>query len=93
MNSLDPISSACVCRADAVRAADRRAPVEVQAPVRARDTVDLSEKARLLDALRSQPDYRPDVVERVKGEIAEGTYLTDEKLDKALDALIDDLMA
>ena len=55
------------------------------------DTVDLSERARLLDSLRAGGDVRHDLVERVKSEIDAGTYLTDERLDKALDALLDDL--
>lgn len=95
MNSLNSIASSAAVRVDSLRSSERRAPVEVPAqghpePV---DTVDLSGRARLLDALRSQPDYRPDVVERVKAEIEQGTYLTDEKLDKAIDALLNDFLS
>ncbi len=93
MNSLNPIASNTAVRNDPVRTVDRRPPVEVHLPAEPIDTVDLSERARLLDALRSQPDFRPDVVDRVKSEIEQGTYLTDEKLDKALDNLINDFLA
>lgn len=95
MNSLNPIASSTIVRAESTRVSDRRPPVEVPVHGHAEpvDTVDLSGRARLLDALRSQPDYRPDVVERVKAEIEQGTYLTDEKLDQALDALLNDFLA
>ncbi|MBL8745615.1 MAG: flagellar biosynthesis anti-sigma factor FlgM [Phycisphaerae bacterium] len=93
MNSLNPIASSTSLRGDAARVSERRPAVEVQVHAEPVDTVDLSERARLLDALRSQPDFRPEVVDRVKGEIERGTYLTDEKLDKALDALINDFLA
>lgn len=93
MNSLNPIASCSAVHSEPARTADRRLPVEVQIHADPVDTVDLSGRARLLDALRSQPDFRPEVVDRVKSEIEQGTYLTDEKLDKALDALINDFLA
>jgi hypothetical protein len=92
MNALNPVASSTAIRPEPVHTADRRSPVEVQIHPEPVDTVDLSERARLLDALRSQPDFRPEVVDRVKAEIEQDTYLTDEKLDKALDALLDDLL-
>jgi hypothetical protein len=92
MSTIDSISAATTFRSEALRPADRRPPVEVHPPDEPVDTVDLSERARLLDALRSRPDYRPDVISRVRGEIEAGSYLTDEKLDTALDALIDDVL-
>jgi negative regulator of flagellin synthesis FlgM len=92
MNSLNPVASSPAIRSESLHTSDRRPPVEVQIHSEPVDTVDLSERARLLDALRSQPDFRADVVDRVKSEIEQDTYLTDEKLDKALDALLDDLL-
>lgn len=92
MNALNPVASSSAIRPEALHTSDRRPPVEVHVHAEPVDTVDLSERARLLDALRSQPDFRADVVDRVKGEIEQDTYLTDEKLDKALDALLDDLL-
>jgi hypothetical protein len=92
MNALNPVASSPAIRPEPLRTSDRRPPVEVHVHTEPVDTVDLSERARLLDALRSQPDFRADVVDRVKSEIEQDTYLTDEKLDKALDALLDDLL-
>jgi anti-sigma28 factor (negative regulator of flagellin synthesis) len=92
MSLVNSIGPASVVRVEpVVRAAERPAAdaAVVAAPV---DTVDLSERARLLDGLRQGVDVRHDLVERVKGEIEAGTYLTDERLDRALDALIEDLL-
>jgi hypothetical protein len=38
-----------------------------------------------------QPDIRPDLVERIRREIAEGTYETPEKWQAALDRLLERL--
>lgn len=64
-----------------------------QPPARSPDTVDLSEQARYKDALREGSDVRVDLVERIRAEIAAGTYDTYAKLDQAVDNLIDDLNA
>jgi len=49
---------------------------------------------RVADALRTTPegDIRVDLVERVRAEIAAGTYDTDEKWEAALDALAGELL-
>ncbi len=62
------------------------------APRRAPDTVDLSEQARYLDALRTGADVRTDLVQRVRAEIEAGTYDTSDKLDAAVENLLDDLI-
>jgi anti-sigma28 factor (negative regulator of flagellin synthesis) len=55
------------------------------------DTVEISPEARLRSVLAGIPDVRADLVARVKAEIQAGTYDTTDKLDKALDSLMDDL--
>ena len=62
-----------------------------QTPARGADTVDLSEQARYLDALRENADVRVDLVQRIRAEIAAGTYESFDKFDKAVDGLIQDL--
>lgn len=57
------------------------------------DRVELSQKAQLLNRLAELPDVRHDLVARVRAEIEAGTYETPEKIDKAIDGLIEDLMA
>ncbi len=39
----------------------------------------------------ADPNIRWELVERVRKEIAEGTYETEEKLEQALDRLLDEL--
>lgn len=58
---------------------------------RAQDEVQLSDRARLLSKLKDLPEVRQEVVDRVKAEIEDGTYETPEKIDQAVDALLEDL--
>jgi len=55
------------------------------------DQVELSDRARLLSKLRETPEIRQDLVDRVRSEIADGSYLTSDKLDSAADNLLTDL--
>ena len=55
------------------------------------DSVELSDHARLLDRIRSMPEVRVDLVERVRQAIADGTYETDEKLDVAVERLLEEI--
>ena len=59
---------------------------------RAGDRVELSDQARLLNQLRSLPPVREGLVDRVRSEIADEAYLTDAKLDVAIDRLLEDLV-
>ncbi|MBT8486228.1 MAG: flagellar biosynthesis anti-sigma factor FlgM [Phycisphaerales bacterium] len=61
-------------------------------PVRPGDRVELSDHARYLDQLREAPPIRVDQVTSIRSEIENGTYVTDAKLDQAIDALIRDLV-
>lgn len=58
---------------------------------RAGDAVELSRTAQLLSKLRDLPDVRQDLVDRVKSEIANGSYETPDKIGKAVDNLLDEL--
>ncbi len=57
----------------------------------ARDRVELSDRAQLLSKLRESPAIRQDVVDRVRGEIASGSYLTPDKIEGAADNLAADI--
>ena len=54
------------------------------------DRVELSDVARWLDGLRQLPEVRHDRVTQVRQQIADGTYDTDERLDRALERFLDD---
>lgn len=55
------------------------------------DSVSVSSEAQFLNAISQVPDVRQDKVDEIKKAIKDGTYLTDEKLNSALDNLIQDL--
>lgn len=46
---------------------------------------------RLLEAVRAMPEVRRDLVERLKLEIAAGTYETPEKIDRLAERLLGEL--
>jgi negative regulator of flagellin synthesis FlgM len=55
------------------------------------DQVDISPEAEFLSLAHSLPDIRQDRVAEIRAQIASGTYETDEKLNVALDRLLDEL--
>lgn len=63
-----------------------------EAKPHASDSVEVSDHARYLDMLRNMPAVRNDLIERIRGEIFDGTYETPQRLDAAIDGLVDDLV-
>jgi negative regulator of flagellin synthesis FlgM len=55
------------------------------------DKVEISGAARLRDAISQLPEIRADKVERARQMIASGEMDTPERLDAALDRLLDEL--
>ncbi len=55
------------------------------------DQIDISEAAQLVEQVRQLPDIREDRVEAVRQQIAAGTYDTSEKLDAAIERLLDEI--
>ena len=72
------------------------APAQKQAPAAEtsrpspKDRVELSGMGHLLGALKNN-DIRADKVADIKAQIAAGTYDVDQKLDAAVDRLLEDL--
>jgi len=66
-------------------------PTRATASASPTDQVELSERARLLSKLQDTPEIRAGLVSRTRDEIAEGTYLSPDKLESAADNVIDDL--
>ncbi len=60
-------------------------------PQRPGDRVELSTHARFFDQIRRLPEGRSDRVDEVRTAIMSGTYETEQKLDVALDRLLEDL--
>ncbi|MFA9476855.1 flagellar biosynthesis anti-sigma factor FlgM [Phycisphaerales bacterium AB-hyl4] len=61
------------------------------AQARRNDQVEFSDTARLLSKLNEMPEIRQELVDRVKQEIADGSYETPEKIEVAVDAMLEDL--
>ena len=91
MTNISPTSSVSLGRIEPASTVSVEAREAPKAPARrGADRVEVSEMARLLGTLKQMPDVRADLVERVRGEIAAGRYETDEKLEIAIDLMIDD---
>jgi Anti-sigma-28 factor, FlgM. len=92
MTDIAPISSASVGRVSRDPAVSERADAERpgRARIREGDTVEFSNTARYLTKLKST-DVRQDAVDRVRAEIEAGTYETPEKIERVIDALLEDL--
>ncbi len=56
------------------------------------DKLELSGVSHLLTSLKANSDVRTDKVAAVKAQIEAGTYESDEKLNVAIDRLLDDLL-
>lgn len=91
MSDISPINrSSAAAVAQATRAM-RQQPVEVSIPTRPTDKVELSTASRLLSRLSEVPEVRQDLVDRVRQEIASGSYETDDKINAAIEGLAEDL--
>jgi negative regulator of flagellin synthesis FlgM len=56
------------------------------------DTVEFSELATLRSKYDQMPEIRSELVSQLRSEIANGTYETDDKLDQAVDNLLEDVL-
>ena len=72
---------------DIARSADRPAPT----PAPAGDVVEISTAARLAAKIHDLPEIRQELVQRVKEEIAAGTYETEERIEGTITRLMDEL--
>lgn len=72
-------------------------PVEVAAPaadstgVVSTDHVEFSQQAQLLEKLQQLPNIRQERIDTIKSAIADNSYLTVEKLDLAINRMIDEV--
>ncbi|GAA4424585.1 MULTISPECIES: flagellar biosynthesis anti-sigma factor FlgM [Bremerella] len=55
------------------------------------DELDISHEADFASQVKDIPDIRADRVAQIKAQIADGSYLTDDKLDLALERLLDEI--
>jgi negative regulator of flagellin synthesis FlgM len=57
-----------------------------------RDHVEISPLGQMLDGIGRLPEIRHEKVDEIRRQIATGTYDTPEKLDLALDRMMEELM-
>jgi len=70
----------------------RAGQVPAQQPAARRDdTVEISDTANFMSRIAELPDVRQEKVAQVRAAIENGTYLTPDKLDVALDRLLAEL--
>lgn len=62
-----------------------------QRPARSKDQVEFSNVARYLSDLKAGPAERSELIAQIRQEIDAGNYDTPEKLDAAIDGVIEDL--
>jgi hypothetical protein len=55
------------------------------------DRVELSDRAQLLERLRQMPAVRADLVQKVRRSIDNDTYETPQRINRAIQALLEDL--
>jgi negative regulator of flagellin synthesis FlgM len=55
------------------------------------DELHISDEARLLEKVRDLPEVRQERIDRIRQQIAAGTYETEEKLRIALGRLLDEI--
>ena len=55
------------------------------------DEVNISEAARLVEQVQQMPEMREDRIEAVRQQIAAGTYETNDKLNVAVERLLDEI--
>ena len=79
IGGINPLSKVDLVRTQATQATGK---------VVGKDTVEISQLARMIDALTRVPDVRMDKVNAVRAQIESGVYETSEKLDRAIDAMI-----
>jgi negative regulator of flagellin synthesis FlgM len=72
----------------AANTVDSGSSIGVNAP---RDHVEISSLGRMLEGIHSLPDIRHERVEAIRQQIAQGVYETPEKLEIALDRMLDEL--
>jgi negative regulator of flagellin synthesis FlgM len=69
--------------------ASKPAALPESAPIR--DELEISDAARLMEQTQGIPDIRQDRVDAIRAQLAEGTYETQEKLEIALERLLDEI--
>ena len=83
LHGAQPISSPHGSRASKPSAPNQAGQIQ--------DELDISDVGRLVEKAKDVPQIRQNLVDRIRGQIADGTYETPDKMDLALDRLLDEI--
>jgi len=91
--SMDHVSSVTRPTTTPYSGCDRPAPVRASTPAiaRGKDQAQISTAAQMLSRLSQLPEVRQDLVDQIRGQIADGTYDVESKIDAILDDIGADL--
>jgi anti-sigma28 factor (negative regulator of flagellin synthesis) len=90
MSSINGIGNQSPISKVATQPVQKQVPAEAPKQMLATDKVQISGMNHMLEMLKTN-EIRADKVATVKSQIEAGTYESDQKLDAAIDRLIDDL--
>lgn len=90
MSDISPISRPQPATLNGSARSGRAGAAATAAP-RGGDRVEFSSQAKLLSKLKALPDVRDDLVGSVRAQIDAGQYETEERLDTAINALLEEL--
>ncbi len=90
MSDISPIQRPSPAALNGV-AKQARPEQALEAKSRQSDRVELSDHARYLSQLKELPPIREDLVNTVRAEIQAERYETEERIDAAIEGLIEDL--
>lgn len=83
LHGASPINSPHMARTNKTQATSASSPIQ--------DEVQISDAALLMEQIGNIPSVRQDRVNQIRQQIANGTYETPEKLDVALERLLDEI--
>ena len=90
MSDISPISRPLPAALNGSARTSRAGAAATTTP-RGGDRVEFSSQAKLLSKLKELPDVRDDLVGSVRAQIDAGQYETEERLDTAINALLEEL--
>jgi anti-sigma28 factor (negative regulator of flagellin synthesis) len=90
MSSINSVTSASPLQQVIANPIQKSLPTDAPAPTPAQDKLEISGMSHLLATLKTN-DIRADKVASVRGQIDAGTYESDDKLNTAINGLLDDL--
>ena len=91
MSSINQVGGSSPVQRVVTNPIQKQVPADAPKQMPATDKLELSGASHLLKALK-QNDVRADKVAQIKAQIEAGTYDDDQKLDVAVDRLLDDLL-